>query len=93
MKLVSHCRHQSSEYERKRGSARIAFNEWISYFNVLLNPLDLTAGHEYIIKVNPLQHIATNEIKNYDVQSRECQFPEENKVKACVLIYYYMYHD
>ena len=76
-------RHLSTfhgEYERKRGSAILAFNEWISYYNIILNPLDLKAGHEYIIKVKPEKHIANHQIKDYDVQSRKCLFPEENEV-------------
>ena len=82
-KLISWYRYLSTfhgKFERKSGGARLAINEWISYYNVLLNPLDLMAGHEYIIKVKPVQHIATQQIKDYDVQSRKCLFPEENKV-------------
>ena len=63
----------------------LAINEWISYYNVRLNPLDLIAGHEYIINVQPVQHIATNQVKDYDVQARKCLFPEEHKVYVQVV--------
>ena len=62
------------------GRAILAINEWISYYNVRLNSLDLIAGHEYIVNVKPVQHIATNQVKAYDVQARKCLFPEEHKV-------------
>ena len=80
------------EYERKSGSATLAINEWISYYNVRLNPLDLIAGHEYIIKVKPVQHIATNRVKGYDIHTRKCQFPEENQVKQSFFIFFEIEH-
>ncbi len=36
---------------KKKGSARIAVNEWLSYYNVRINHLEVVAGTEAVIKI------------------------------------------
>ncbi len=65
---------------KRKGSAKVAVNEWLSYFNVRINHVEIVAGQETIVTVQPTQHVATEAFRAMDVDERGCRFPEENPV-------------
>ena len=60
-----------------RGVATLSVNEWFKYFNVRSSPVDLVAGNEYIVKIEPMQHTASSEIRSVDPEKRKCKFEDE----------------
>ena len=60
-----------------RGAATLNANEWFKYFNVRSNPIDLVAGNEYTIKIKPMQHTASPEIRSVEPEKRKCKFEDE----------------
>ena len=67
-----------------RGSATLNVNEWLKYFNVRSNPIDMVAGASYTVKMTPIQHTASPGIRDLDRQRRKCQFKDEQEWK-CLL--------
>ena len=63
---------------KQRGSALVAVNEWLSYFNVRVNHLEILAGREAIIKVEPTSHVATESFR--ELKRRKCIFRDEKPV-------------
>ena len=47
------------------------------------NPIDLKAGTEYDIKLVPFQHIATDQVRKFHWERRDCFFPDE---QACCIV-------
>ena len=64
-------------YEATRGSAFVAINEWLSYFNVRMEQIEVRAGTEVIIKVEPVHHIVSEEFSILEVEERHCLLPED----------------
>ena len=62
-----------------RGSATLNVNEWLKYFNVRSNPIDMVAGASYTVKMTPIQHTASPGIRDLDRQRRKCQFKDEQE--------------
>ena len=60
-----------------QGTATLNTNEWFKYFNVRSNPVDLVAGNEYIVKIEPTYHSASSEIRSVDPEKRNCKFGDE----------------
>ena len=58
-------------------------NNWLKFFNVRSNPIDLKAGTEYDIKLVPFQHIATDQVRKFHWERRDCFFPDE---QACCIV-------
>ena len=60
-----------------RGSATLNVNEWLKYFNVRSNPLDMVAGASYTVKMTPIQHTASPGIRDLHKLRRGCLFQDE----------------
>ncbi len=65
---------------RKKGRAMVAVNEWLSYYNIRMNYIELFGGQEAVVQVQPVQHVATERFRTLDVGRRKCLFPEERMV-------------
>ena len=63
----------------QQGSATLNVNEWLKYYNVRSNPIDITAGNSYIIKIRPVQHVASDRIRNIAIERRRCRFKHEKE--------------
>ncbi len=59
----------------------MAINEWTSYFNVRINHLEISAGREAIVKIEPTSHVATSSFRKLAVEDRKCLFSDENPVR------------
>ena len=62
----------------RQGTASVNVNEWLKYFNVRSNAIDLVAGSMYIVKIEPIDHIAQDEIRELAIEKRKCLFRDEN---------------
>ena len=62
-----------------QGYATLNVNEWLKYFNVRSNPIDLAAGNSYIIKIKPTQHVSSHRIKGIAPERRKCRFKYEKE--------------
>ena len=60
-----------------RGSAFVAINEWLSYFNVRMKQVEVRAGTEVIMKVEPVDHIVSDAFGELDRAERECRHKDE----------------
>ena len=60
-----------------KGRAAIAINEYLSYYNVRMNSLDIIAGQDVTIKIKPVHHVASERFKSLDVEKRNCLFHDE----------------
>ena len=64
-------------YEATRGSAFVAINEWLSYFNVRMKQIEVRAGTEVKIKMEPVHHIVSEDFRNLGQEERRCLLQEE----------------
>jgi hypothetical protein len=80
--FVDACRGRRSTQQpfHQRGKLLIAFNEWMSYYNVRMNNLELRAGREMIVKVKMVDHVASERIRGLNIDSRNCLFINEQQV-------------
>ncbi len=63
-----------------KGSATVSINEWLSYYNVRMNLIDVRAGQEVRIKVEPVYHSASDRFKALSLEQRKCRFRHETPV-------------
>ncbi len=63
---------------KRRGETTVAFNEWLSYYNVRLNQVKVLAGQEVIVKLKPARHVATHNIETLEPEKRRCFFPQRS---------------
>ena len=68
----------------RRGSALIALNEHLSYYNVRLNHIEIRAGTETVVKVEPVSHVASEGLASLRVEDRKCLYPDEREVGLVV---------
>ena len=64
----------------ERGKLQVSINEWLSYYNVLINQLEFRAGTEVIIKVKPSVHRTSPNFKELPIEKRKCLYMNENQV-------------
>ena len=62
---------------KDKGAAKVAINEWLSYFNVRLNHIEITGGQDVIIKLEPVKHVASEIFRELSLDKRKCKFPDE----------------
>ena len=62
-----------------KGSATLNVNEWLKYFNVRSNPIDLEAGASYTIKMTPIQYTASPKVRDIHWERRNCLFKDEQE--------------
>ena len=81
------CRsHKAFNYFKKwgarweSGSARIAINEWLSHYNMRMAQIEVKAGIETKIKIQPKMRSASDNIREVDPADRDCLFSDENEV-------------
>ena len=81
------CRsHKAFTYHSKwgarweSGSARVAINEWLSPYNMRMAQIEVKAGIETKIKIQPNLRAASKNIRDLDPSDRECFFSDENEV-------------
>ena len=70
-------RNSQPHFQARRGSALVAINEWLSYFNVRMNQIQVRAGTEVIIKVEPVHHVVSDEFRELDQEERGCLLHDE----------------
>ena len=58
----------------------VALNEWLTFFNVRVNQINLITGREALLKIKPTQHTASDNTKALSIKSRQCRFMTENHV-------------
>ena len=64
-----------------RGSANIAINEWTNYHSVRSRSVEILAGQEVRIIVEPTVKITTTEkFRSLNIEDRKCKLAEENEV-------------
>ena len=49
--------------KNKRAAMTVALNEWLNYFNVRINQIELKAGMEMVITIDPTVHTLTENFK------------------------------
>ena len=70
-----------------RGSAFVAVNEWLSYFNVRMKQVEVRAGTEVIMKVEPVDHIVSGAFGELDQAERECRHKDEQVYKFLLNVF------
>ncbi len=63
-----------------RGSANVAINQYLSYYNVRMKPVPVMAGQEVQIKVRPTYHMVSPIFEQMSLESRKCLLKNEVKV-------------
>ena len=69
-------------FDKREGSLMLAINSWQTYYDVRINQLDLRAGTDVIIKVEPVVHSASADFKALKLEDRNCRFLDEQEVKT-----------
>ena len=67
-------------FDKEQGGLVVALNAWNQYYDVRINQLDLRAGSEVIIKVEPVVHTASDDFRRQNINDRRCRFKDEVKV-------------
>ena len=67
-------------FEKEQGGLIVAINAWNQYYDVRINQLDLRAGSEVIIKVEPVVHSASDDFRRQNLEDRKCRFEWELEV-------------
>ena len=65
---------------KKKGNILIALNEWLTFYNVSVNQINLITGREMLLKIKPTQHTASQSVKALPIESRKCRLTTENHV-------------
>ncbi len=65
---------------RRRGSAVVAINEWVSFHSVRTRHFEILAGQDVTVNVRPTQHVATERFAKLTALTRQCLFPHETVV-------------
>ena len=67
-------------FENREGSIIVAINAWQTYYDVRINQLDLRAGTDVVIKVEPVVHSTSSEFKTLKLDERKCRYSDEIEV-------------
>ena len=78
--MLRNLKSYDEEIGRVRGSAMIAINEHLSYYNVRMKPVMVLAGQEVQIKVRPTKHMTSERFREFGTDVRKCLFPDESQV-------------
>ena len=70
---------------KRKGKILIAVNEWLTFYNVRVNQLNLITGREMLLKIKPTQHTASQSVKSLPIESRKCRLTTENHVNNNIL--------
>ena len=65
---------------KDRGSALVAINEWLAYFNVRWNNFRVAGGQEVVVKIQPVDFSSSGSFRELDVTTRKCRFHDELNV-------------
>ena len=79
-------RNLQPHLQNRRGSALLAINEWLSYFNVRMKQIQVRAGTEVIIKVDPVHNVVSDAFRNLDREERGCLLHDEEVCSSLLLI-------
>ena len=55
----------------------MAINEWLSYFNVRMKQIEVRAGTEVLIKVDPVHNVVSDAFRNLEQEERGCLLHDE----------------
>ena len=77
---------------KKKGTIMVAINEWLTFYNVRVNQINLMTGREMLVKVKPTQHTASERVKALSIESRKCRLPTENHVRILLIIVNLHFH-
>ena len=83
MLLFSSMRASLPHIQATRGSAFVAINEWLSYFNVRMKQVEIRAGTEVIMKVEPVRHVVSDDFRELDQEERGCLLQDEQVLVSC----------
>ena len=64
---------------KSEGYTTLNVNEWLKYYNVRSNAIELVAGTAYVIKIKPIQHEASHRIRSLTIKRRGCRFKDEQE--------------
>ena len=65
------------QVQAARGSAFVAINEWLSYFNVRMKQVEVRAGTEVIMKIEPVHHVVSDAFRELGQKERGCLLQDE----------------
>ena len=60
-----------------KGTAMLAVNEWLSYYNVRTKPIKILAGQDVQIKLKPTFHRTSTMFRELTKEQRKCLYPDE----------------
>ena len=60
-----------------QGKASVNVNQWLKYFNVRSKAIDMVAGSMYIVKIEPIDHVAKEGIRDLPIEKRHCLYKDE----------------
>ena len=69
-------RNEVFKTPRRRGSGLVSVNEWLSYFNVRLHHVEILAGQDVTLQLEPVHHVATDNFRSLGRERRNCKFRE-----------------
>ncbi len=74
-------RNYVASIPKRKGSAVVAINSWADFFSTRLNYVEVSAGQEAVVVVEPVRITASDGFKELDVAKRECLMSNEQKVR------------
>ena len=84
MLLFRSMRASLPHIQATRGSAFVAINEWLSYFNVRMKQVEIRAGTEVMMKVEPVRHVVSDGFRELDQEERGCLLQDEQVLISCL---------
>ena len=75
--------NKDKDKEKEEGSLMIAINGWQTYYDVRINQIQLRAGKDVVIKIEPVVHSTSADFKNLKLDDRKCRFMDEPEVFQC----------
>ena len=63
----------------QQGKASVNVNQWLKYFNVRSKAIDMVAGSMYIVKIEPIDHVAKEGIRDLPIKKRLCLYKDEKE--------------
>ena len=69
-----------------QGRASVNVNQWLKYFNVRSKAIDMVAGSMYIVKIEPIDHVAKEGIRDLPIRKRQCLYKDEKESQKNLLL-------
>ena len=62
-----------------RSTAGISLNEWLTYYNLRANQIEIMSGTATVVRLKPVQHVASDNFKSVTQEKRGCRFLDEQR--------------